>query len=67
MRWALLFILIPQIALGAVGEIGKIKGSGALERGSESIEAINGVGVQTMDTALLPKVECKLTSLMIQG
>ncbi|OUX04049.1 MAG: hypothetical protein CBE00_13120 [Planctomycetaceae bacterium TMED240] len=52
MRWALILILIPQIAFGSVGEIGKIKGSGALERGSESIEAINGVGVQTMDTAV---------------
>lgn len=52
MRWALLLILIPHIAYGAVGEIGKIKGSGALERGSESIEAVNGVGVQTMDTAV---------------
>lgn len=52
MRWALVLILIPQLAFGAVGEIGKIKGSGALERGSESIEALDGVGVQTMDTAV---------------
>lgn len=53
MRWLLLIIMLtPSIALASVGEIGKIKGSGALERGSESIEANNGVGVQSLDTAV---------------
>ena len=34
------------------GDIGKIKGSGVLERGSDVIEGQAGVGVQTMDTAV---------------
>lgn len=34
------------------GNIGKIKGSGVLERGSDVIEGGSGVGVQTMDTAV---------------
>ncbi len=55
MRWLFILIFIPQVAFASVGEIGKIKGSGALERGKESIEAINGVGVKTMDTAVTAK------------
>lgn len=34
------------------GDIGEIKGSGVLERGSDVIEGGTGVGVQTMDTAV---------------
>ena len=51
----LVALLLPSLAFGRVGEIGKIKGSGALERGSESIVADDGVGVQTMDTAVTAK------------
>jgi len=34
------------------GDIGEIKGSGVLERGSDVIKGNTGVGVQTMDTAV---------------
>ena len=53
MRFLLtLLLLIPGLALASVGEIGKVKGSGAIERGSDSIPAIDGVGIMMQDTAV---------------
>jgi len=52
MRWLFVLLLIPNLAYGAVGEIGKVKGSGAIERGDESIEATDGVGIKMEDTAV---------------
>lgn len=63
MRWVLLCIILPSIAFADVGEIGKIKGSGALERGSDSIEALDGVTVQTMDTAVTARGKMQIDFL----
>jgi hypothetical protein len=52
MRWLALLLLIPSLAWGNAGEIGKIKGSGAIERGSNSLEAVNGLGIEIQDTAV---------------
>ena len=52
MQWFLLLFLIPSVAFGAVGEIGKVKGSGAIERGSNSLPAVDGVGIKMQDTAV---------------
>jgi hypothetical protein len=49
---AILCVLLVADAYGAVGEIGKIKGSGAIERGSDSLEAKTGVGIMMQDTAV---------------
>ena len=46
---------MPALAIPDAGEIGKIKGSGVLERGSDVIEGNTGVGVQSMDTAVTAK------------
>ena len=54
MRWLFALLLIPNLALASVGEIGKVKGSGAIERGDDSIAAVDGVG---------NIVDCLLTSL----
>jgi len=52
MRWLFVLLLIPNLAYGAVGEIGKVKGSGAIERGNDSIAAVDGVGIKMDDTAV---------------
>lgn len=45
-------ILFSNFAFAAVGEIGKVKGSGAIERGNDSIPAVDGVGIKMQDTAV---------------
>ena len=45
-------IVVSNVAFASVGEIGKIKGSGAIERGSDSIEAVDGLGILMQDTAV---------------
>lgn len=49
-----LLILVASPAISAIdaGEIGKIKGSGVLERDGSVIDGDTGVGVQSMDTAV---------------
>lgn len=49
-----LLILVASPASSAIdaGEIGKIKGSGVLERDGSVIDGDTGVGVQSMDTAV---------------
>ena len=42
MRWLFALLLIPNLAIASVGEIGKVKGSGAIERGNDSIAAVDG-------------------------
>jgi hypothetical protein len=49
---AMLCVLLVADAYAAVGEIGKVKGSGAIERGSDSLEAKTGVGIKMQDTAV---------------
>ena len=52
---ALNFILCIALitnANSAVGEIGKVKGSGAIERGNDSLPAADGVGIKMQDTAV---------------
>ena len=51
----LTFYIDSTNCIRSSGRNRKDKRPGALERGSESIEAINGVGVQTMDTAVTAK------------
>jgi hypothetical protein len=48
----ILRVLLVADAYAAVGEIGKVKGSGAIERGSDSLEAKTGVGIKMQDTAV---------------
>ena len=46
-------LLLPlSQAHASVGEIGKVKGSGAIERGTDSLEAVDGLGIEMMDTAV---------------
>ena len=52
---SILLLTTPALAIPDAGEIGKIKGSGVLERGSDVIEGNTGVGVQSMDTAVTAK------------
>ena len=53
-RLTSIFLLLPTIALANVdaGAIGKIRGSGVLERNNEVIDGDTGVGVMSMDTAV---------------
>ena len=60
MRWLFVLLLIPNLAYGAVGEIGKVKGSGAIERGNDSIAAVDGVGIKMEDTAVTATARFKL-------
>ena len=62
-----LLILVASPASSAIdaGEIGKIKGSGVLERDGSVIDGDTGVGVQSMDTAVTARVVCKSTLLTI--
>ena len=45
-------IIFSNVAFAAVGEIGKVKGSGAIERGTQEIPATDGVGIKMQDTAV---------------
>jgi hypothetical protein len=51
----ILLLVFPCVAFGNAGEIGKIKGSGVLERGKDVIDGNTGVTVQSMDTAVTVK------------
>ena len=52
--------MTSAVALGSVGEIGKIRGSGVLEREGNVIDGSNGVGVQSMDTAVTAKGQMQI-------
>ena len=59
---ACILLVCPTLAYGAVerifggvGEIGKIRGSGVLERNGNVISGDTGVGVRSMDTAVTAK------------
>lgn len=54
-RWLILFLLLPNLVFASAGNIGEIKGSGVLERGSDVIQGNTGVSVQSMDTAVTAK------------
>lgn len=56
----LLLLVLATPAYADIGDIGKIKGSGALERGNESIIAEQGVSVQTMDTAVTANAKMRI-------
>ena len=62
MRLLFALLLIPNLALASVGEIGKVKGSGAIERGSDSLEAKTGVGIMMQDTAVTATGKMQSTS-----
>ena len=42
------------------GEIGKIRGSGVLERGKDVVDGVTGVGVQSMDTAVTARGQMQI-------
>jgi len=46
------FTILSAGAWASPGQIGEIKGSGVLERNNEVIEGTQGVGVESMDTAV---------------
>ena len=51
----LTYLPLAAIANTGAGEIGKIKGSGVLERNGDLVVGDRGVGVQSMDTAVTAK------------
>ena len=56
----MLLLLTTSAYANGVGDIGKIKGSGALERGKEVIVAKKGVAVQMQDTAVTAKASMRI-------
>jgi len=58
--FALTIVLFSPNIAASVGEIGKIKGSGAIERGSESLEATNGLSVLMQDTAVTARAKMSI-------
>ena len=59
-KFCFLLLLFPCVAFGNAGEIGKIQGSGVLERGKIVVDGITGVGVQSMDTAVTAKGKMRI-------
>jgi len=61
-RLTSIFLLLPTIALANVdaGAIGKIRGSGVLERNNEVIDGDTGVGVMSMDTAVTARGQMQI-------
>tara|TARA_R110001592_G_scaffold270606_1_gene537072 strand:- start:91 stop:1218 length:1128 start_codon:yes stop_codon:yes gene_type:complete len=55
-----LLLLTTSAYANGVGDIGKIKGSGALERGKEVIIAEKGVAVQMQDTAVTARASMRI-------
>lgn len=51
---------LPVRASIDAGEIGKIRGSGVLERGGDVLEGSTGVSVQSMDTAVTAKGQMQI-------
>ena len=61
-RLTSIFLLLPTIALANIdaGAIGKIRGSGVLERNNEVIDGDTGVGVMSMDTAVTARGQMQI-------
>lgn len=61
-RLTSIFLLLPTIALANVdaGAIGKIRGSGVLERNNEVIDGDTGVGVMSIDTAVTARGQMQI-------
>lgn len=58
-----ILILVPSVVLATLedaGEIGKIRGSGVLERDGDVITGDTGVGVQSMDTAVTARGQMQI-------
>lgn len=58
-----ILILVPSVVLATLedaGEIGKIRGSGVLERNGDVIDGDTGVGVQSMDTAVTARGQMQI-------
>jgi len=53
-------LVAPTVGYGSVGEIGKIRGSGVLERNGDVVDGNTGVGVQSMDTAVTAKGQMQI-------
>lgn len=61
-RLTSIFLLLPTVALANVdaGAIGKIRGSGVLERNNEVIDGTEGAGVMSMDTAVTARGQMQI-------
>tara|TARA_Y100000385_G_C13024958_1_gene607971 strand:- start:97 stop:1233 length:1137 start_codon:yes stop_codon:yes gene_type:complete len=61
-RLTSIFLLLPTVALANAdaGAIGKIRGSGVLERNNEVIDGDTGVGVMSMDTAVTARGQMQI-------
>jgi hypothetical protein len=53
-------IVAAHVAFASVGEIGKVKGSGAIERGADSLDAVDGLGIQMRDTAVTANANMRI-------
>ena len=53
-------LVAPTVGYSSVGEIGKIRGSGVLERDGNVVDGNTGVGVQSMDTAVTAKGQMQI-------
>lgn len=60
LRLILLLVLLSSPALASVGEIGKVSGSGAIERGNDALEAVDGLGIESMDTAVTANAKMRI-------
>tara|TARA_R110000868_G_scaffold397309_3_gene669949 strand:+ start:2346 stop:3443 length:1098 start_codon:yes stop_codon:yes gene_type:complete len=50
LKWTLVFLLLANQAMAAIGEITEIQGSGIIKRESDTIDGAKGAGLESMDT-----------------
>ena len=63
MRWVIVTILllwVPPVFANTAGNIGKMTGSGAIERGQETITGGDGVSIEMQDTAVTARGTMRL-------
>jgi len=60
LRLFLLLVLLSSPSLASVGEIGKVSGSGAIERGNDALEAVDGLSIESMDTAVTANAKMRI-------
>lgn len=59
-KFLVLFIILSSPVYANIGEISTIKGSAAIERGEEAIDAERGVGIQMEDTAVTANANMRI-------
>lgn len=60
LRIFLLLVALSSPSLANVGEIGKVSGSGAIERGNDALEAVDGLSIESMDTAVTANAKMRI-------